>query len=276
MPELSFNYAHLWETMTKGIDQNGPYYRVSYFFDDWADSDAVANELRGYTQQVGGATVRVPPHQHPLSTSLYCVDVEIEPCGPPTLSTNGRPDYTGGFIARCEYRPITYVPSGDQDPGGKHQIDPTNPITWCTQELDFDVETYVHETGKYVWETGDALNGQPTDVPIKVTIGITTMTLTFPNLPYLPATAIRNLRNKVNSTTFLGVTAGKLLFVGGKTNRDYNTDGEISQRVSLVFREREVDWRSFLRKDKLEWAKIKDASSNYVFSSGDFAPLIAL
>jgi methyl coenzyme M reductase subunit C-like uncharacterized protein (methanogenesis marker protein 7) len=142
--------------------------------------------------------------------------------------------------------------------------------------LDFDTEVYISETAKYVWETGDALNGKRTDVPVKVTVGVTTMTLTYHQLPYLPMTVVRNLRNKVNNATCLGVAAGKLLFIGGKTSRESNNEGDIVQRVSLVFKERDEDWRAFLRPDVIGWAKIKDGSSNYVFTAADLSPLLVL
>ena len=263
--------------MQKGIDGEGPFYTVSYYFADWSDSDLVANELTGTTRRVGTSTIRVPPHQHPLSPNLCCSDVRIEGLGAPILNSSGLPSYSNGFFAHCTYRVPKFQPYAEQDPGNKHQIDPDTPILWCTQELDFDVETYIHdESGKYVWETGDSLNGKPSDVPIKVTIGITTMTLTYHKLPYLPMTVVRSLRNKINNATFLGVDPYKLLFVGAKTTRELDTSGDISQRVTMVFKERDVDWRSFLRRDKIDWAKVKDSSGNYTFASADFTPLVNL
>ncbi len=275
---LSYNYAHAWDKMVKGVDKQGPYYQVSYYFGDWANSDAVANELMGYSTRVGNATVRRPPHQHPLSPALLCDDVQIEPLGRPVLNTQGLPSYSGGFLAHATYRSPPFQGYEQQDPGNQHAIDPTgtSPILFCTQELDFDVEYVVYEGMKYVWETGDSLNGAPTDVPVKIKIGITTMTLTFHQLPYLPMGIIRSLRNKVNSATFLGVAAGKLLFVGGKTTREFSSDGSIVQRVTLVFKERDKDWREFLRRDIFAFAKIKDSLGIYVFSSADFSPLISL
>jgi hypothetical protein len=273
---LSFNYAHAWDSMTKGIDSNGPYYSVSYYFDDWSVSDQVVNELMGITQRTGESTIRTGPHQHPLSPNLCCADVQLEGMGVPVLNSQGVPNYSGGFFAHCTYRVPPYQQYQTQDPANNHQIDPDNPILWCTQELDFDTEVYISETAKYIWETDsgiDPLDGKRTDVPVKVTLGVTTMTLTYHRLPYLPMGMVRTLRNKVNSSTFMGVAAGKLLFLGGKTTREINNDGEITQRVTLVFKERDQDWRKFLRPDEIGWAKIKDASSNYVFSSADLSPL---
>lgn len=262
--------------MYKGVDDQGPFYKVSYYFSDWADSDLVANQLRGYTQRVGSSTLRVGPHQHPLSSNLCCVDVQINGVGAPVLNPDGLPYYADGFTASAVYRTPPWLPYSEQDPGNVNQIDPTTPVLWCTQELDYDTETYVHESGKYKWETGDALNGKRTDVPVKVTLGVTTMVLTFHQLPYLPMTTFRSLRNRINNATFLGVDAYKLWFVGPRTVRERNTDGTLSQRVSLVFKERDVDWRMFLRPDIIDWAKIKDDSGNYVLTAADLSPLIQL
>lgn len=278
---LSVNIAHAWDTMTKGVDNQGAYYQVGYYVSDWSLADQVANELLGYSQRVGSTTVRTGPHQHPLSPNLCCQDVQIEGVGAPVLNSSGLPVYSAGFMARCTYRAPAFTPYQEQDPGNQHQIDPTAaPILWCTQELEFDTETIVHDQHKYVWEIVGAdpngLNGKTTEIPVTVKLGVTTMTLTYHQLPYLPMSSVRSLRNKVNNATFLGVAAGKLLFLGGKSTREQNTQGDIVQRVTLVFKERDEDWRAFLRKDLVLWAKIKDSSGNYVLSAADFTPLANL
>lgn len=276
MADLSVNYAHCWQEMYKGIDSNGPFYDVKYYIKDWSLADSVANQLRGYTTRIGTTTMRYPPHQHPLSPNLQCIDVKIEGVGTATLNASGLPYYSDGFIASCRYQAIPWMPGAVNDPGNLNQIDPTNPILWCTQELDFATEEYVHESNQYVWETGDSLNGTKTGIPIRVTLGVTTMNITFHQLPYMPLATLRSLRNKINSTTFLGASAYTILFVGGRSVRDFSADGTICQKVSLTFKERDVDWRMFLRKDKIDWAKVKDSSGNYVLSTADLTPLIQL
>ena len=273
---LTYNYAHLWETMRKGLDDQGPYYNVDYRFDNWADSDDVANQLMGYTQRVGTTTIRVPPHQHPLSPNLYCTDVQIEGLGQPILNTNGYPDFDSGFIAHATYRSSPWILQGEVDPGNNNQIDPSNPILWATQELDFDTEEYVHEKNQYKWlAPGEGVDGKLSGIPVKVTVGITTMTITFQKLPYLPMTHVRNLRNKVNDATFLGAAKGKVLFKGGRTVREQNTDGTISQMVALTFQERTQEWNKFLRRDKLKWTYLWDGT-DFPFEEADLTPLINL
>jgi hypothetical protein len=262
--------------MYKGIDDQGPFYKVSYYFTDWADSDMVANQLRGYSSRVGSTTIRSSPHQHPLSPNLVCMSVDIEGCGQPSLNSSGLPYYSAGFFAHCTYRVWTAGPIPDNDPNYNNQIDPTTPVLWATQELDFGTEEYVHEKNQYTWSTGDALNGKMSGIPIRVSIGIVTMTITYHQLPYLPMTTVRNLRNRINNATFLGAAQYTVRFMGARTVRDFNTDGTVCQKVQLTFKEREADWNKFLRKDKLQFDYIVDSSSNKVFTAADLSPLVSL
>ena len=272
MPDISYSYAHAWESMFKGIDNNGPYYRVSYYFSDWANSDVVANELRGYTQRIGGSTLRVAPHTHPLSPNLFCTDVQIEGCGPYVLNSSGLPYYSSGFLAHCEYRPITYVPGGEaQDPGYQNQIDPTTPVLWCSQEFDYRVERLPFGENRYTWDDGVT----PTEIPVEERVGVSTLVLTYHQLPYMPTSTIRSLRGKLNNATFLGASAGKVLFEGGKTFREFNTNGLITNRCTLIFQERDKDWREMLKSDGT-WEKVKRPGGSYIFDTADFTPLVNL
>ena len=255
--------------MRKGIDAQGPFYTVSYYFNNWSDSDTVANELRGYTSRTGTTTLRTPPPQHPLSTNLVCVDVAIEGVGNAILNANGYPNYDAGFFAHATYRAIPFMPYATDDPYGNNQIDPNNPILWCSQELDFEDEVYVIERSKYTW----AGSGLATDIPVKVTVGVTTMSLTFHQLPYLPMGSVRSLRNCVNTVAVLGVAIGKLWFKGCKTTRELNTDGTMCQKVMMIFKERDIEWNKYIKKDGT-WDYLLDGSSNKVLPQADLTPLL--
>lgn len=277
MPDLSISYAHAWDTVRKGIDQNGPYYSLSYWFDDYADSDKVANELTGYTARIGDLTKRVPPHQFPLSPNLYCAEVAIDGIGSPILSASGQVNYTGGFFAHVTYRARgMIVQQQQQDPANDHQIDPDKPIVWATQELDFEMETYVFEGSKYHWVTGDYLNGRTAKIPVKVNVGITTINITFHEVPYLPIVLIRSKRFCVNNAVFLGAPVGCVLFVGARTIREINRDGTLTQKVQLNFKERDKPWNQFLRSDKKLWAEIQDSASNTMYATADLFPLLQM
>ncbi len=257
--------------MQKGIDDRGPYYQVRYYFTDWTQSDAVANQLRGYTSRVGTTTIRVAPHQHPLSPNLICMDCTIEGCGSPVLNSLGQPVYSSGFFAICTYRAGTWGPLAVNDPGNQNQIDPTAPVLWCSQEIDFEEESYVLEGSSYTW-LGSGLKA---DIPVKVPVGIVTLSITYPDLPYLPILAIRSLYNCVNTVAVLGVGIGKLWFKGGRTQREMNTDGTLSNKCQLVFKERTVEWNKYLKKDG-SWDYLIDGSSNKILAQADLSPLLVI
>lgn len=269
---LTYPFAHVVESFSKGIDQQGPFYQVKYLFDDWANSDDVVNQLRGYTVRSGDTTIRVPPHTHPLSPNLYCTEAYAEG-GQQVNNANGLPAYTGPFTVTATYRGSSYVAAGQ--PGDPNSIDPTTPVPWATQELDFEDELYTIPNHTFIYQS-DKVHSV---VPMTIHVPITVMTITFFGLPYLPTPAIRSLRGKVNNATFMGSPTGCLLFKGGKTHREFNTDGTVVQTVSLVFHERVTgqEWNKVPRHDKFQtWETIQDGSATLPYALANFSPLITL
>lgn len=274
-------YVHATNTFTKGIDAQGPYYDVEYLIASWSDSDSFANALIG----IGQAS----PHRHPLSTNLLCVEAAVVGHGGITTGSAGNPDYAAGARIRARYRSAAVLMGGGfvdlsyDDPTLDHQIDPSTPLVWCTQELDYEIETITVGNSSYLFLS----DSMPITEPVQVDIPITLLTLTFHRLSYLPATAIRSLRGHVNRSTFLGAPAGTVLFRGGKTARDWNTDGTTTQRVSLLFAERPIDWNKFLRPDALPydadgtlnetaWDFVVDSLGNLRYPEGDLSDLVIL
>lgn len=270
---LPVRFAHMWEEMYKGIDDQGPYYDVIYLIDNWADSDLVINALKGITTSVGGKITRGLPHQHPLSPNLYCQTARGEGVGGPVLNNNGLPNYDGGAKIRATYRAsvLEGVLQAADDPFGFQQIDPTTPLLWCTQELDFDTETVVIPNHSFTW----ASDGKLASVPYKATIGITIMRLTFHRVPAMPMGIFRQYRGKVNNAPFLGGDTGKVLFKGGSTVRDYNTDGTVVQKVTLNLFERDQPWYNSLRPDKLVWDALIDGTGSKSYTVTNLQPLLA-
>src|SRR4051812_22396077 len=115
MADLSYPYAYAWDAVKKGIDNQGPYYTLSYWFDDYSVSDDVCNQLMGYNRRTGSSTVRQTPHQFPLSPNLFCTDVSVRPCGKPILNAKGQIQVNGGFFADVTYRSRTMMLQQEQD-----------------------------------------------------------------------------------------------------------------------------------------------------------------
>lgn len=268
--------AHTINYFSKGIDHHGPYYKVEYLINSYADADRFMNALRGFVTQYGGVsgfTTKTGPHQHPLSPNLFCMSAElVEGLGTPTTNLNGYPSYSGGALIRAEYRPWV---GGDFTPQPQNCIDQSTPILWCTQELDFTVESYLIPKATLVWTSDNV----PTDVAFKKDISIVIMSLTFHRLPYLPMGTVRGLVGTINSGTFLGEPKGQVLFTGAQTTREMDTSGTIVQKVQLVFKRREADWNMMIRPSTMAFATVGyNAGGSYLspYNYQDFTPLLQL
>jgi len=261
--------------MYKGVDDQGPYYEVRYLFDHWADSDAVVNLLLGLASRSGGTTTRTGPHQHPLSPNLYCRSARVEGVGGPLLNANGFPSYDSGFFVRATYR--AWIPEGlidpAMDPFGFQQIDPTTPLLWCTQELDWDTDWVSVPNHAYKWIS----DASPAPIPVKVPSGITTMRITFHRFPFLPMGPMRTYRNKVNTTTFLGAAPKTVLCKGANVRREYLADGTVAQTVGLIFLERDQKWVNYFRPDTMKWDTVyfpAPGGSVFLYQDTDLNPLL--
>lgn len=246
---LTHNYAHCWDEMYKGVDEQGPYYEVLYLFDDWTQSDAVVNELLGLGTRSGGVNARTTPHQHPLSPNLFCRSARVEGLGGMTRNTQGYPKYTDGFTVRATYRPWEILPL--DDPQGYQQIDPTTPILWATQEVDSTEEVVVVHNNNYEW-----VGGGSAGIPVKFRVAITVMRITFHRVPWIPVAVLRAFRGRINDGIFLGAADQTVLFPRYSTRREFQSDGSIARQVTLEFHEREQPWNKYLRRDTMVWDTI--------------------
>jgi hypothetical protein len=276
MPTLAgISYVHSLKYFVKGIDEQGPYYDVEYHIDSWDDGDAFANALRGLGTDA--------PHRHPLSSNLICTSAVVSGRGRVALNTDGLPSYSDGAAIRATYRSGGAAFGGAftslefDDPFGNHQIDPTTPIVWCTQELDFTVESLSVPGSGYIWESDEA----DATVPIQHDVNVTILNLTFERRFSIPMSVVRANRGRINNATFLGASAECVWFVGAKTLRTANTDGSVTQRVQLTFKERDVSWNKFIRPGLMpsaagSWDYLKDIADNRRFLTTDLSPLIAI
>jgi hypothetical protein len=273
MPTLAgIEYTHLIDGFSKGIDQTSPFVRVIYKIDSYEDSNDFANALMGFgssTGPISGITVtRGVPHACPLSTNLFAHSATvIEGLGQPILNSNGFPQWDGGALIQVEYRPAPFDFAGGENPN--HQIDPTNPQTWCTQELSWSSETKTISSAATV----------PASIPASITIHNLIMTLTYHKLPYLPMGLADSVIGCVNSTQFLGAAAGLVIFRGPDTHRDFNTDGSVVQEVKMTFAKRPAayPWNSGpSRLNPYTFVPVKDSNNNPPFRTADLNVLLNL
>lgn len=274
---LPIPYTHTTRYFSKGMDAQGAYYRVEYLIESYSDTDAMVNALMGQRVATGLVINNFSPHQHPLSPNLFCRSADVmEGLDGPALNALGYPGYNGGALIRCEYRPLTWdvvsQPEQSFDQSG------AEPIVWATQELDFGSQTYTINRGTYKYTAGPVgVNGMPSQVPVKIEVPLTTMILTYERTPYLAMSLARQLRKRVNTTTFLGANGGLVLFDGCRTTRQFNADGSICQKTQFVFQERDVSypWNSLPNTIDFSWNPVTDGT-NGPYQTADLTPLASL
>lgn len=278
---LPIAYAHTINYFSKGIDAQGPYYRVEYYITDWTQSDAFVNALKGITTITGGAggqVTKTAPHQHPLSPNLYCAEAHCRGTGLEQLNAQGYPSYAGGALIEATYRPMVPLGGFQMTPSELlQQIDPATPILWCTQELEFTTEYFIvpgsQSTVKF---TSGAHSGDVVGIPFKINVPITYLNLTFHKVPYMPAASIRAVQGNVNSTTFLGAPAGYVLFKGARVVRDCNSDGTVVQKVMLVFANRTATGQkwNYLPDIDLGWQSVAASGGATLYPTADLNTII--
>lgn len=271
--------ANTIEYFEKGIDEQGPYYLVQYYINNWQDSDTFINALLGYTTNTGsgtGGVIKRSPHQYPLSTNLLCRRARAIAPGCAKLGSSGLPDFYGGALIQAEYR----APQWQAYPNQQELIDPLTPLPFCTQEIEHTTETYTFPSAKMVYGTlsGNTFTAgsTTTDQPFRIRVPVTNLTLTFhlsPNL-YVATNTIRQIRGCVNSQTFLGAAAQCVLFRGCRTVRNYDSAGNVVQEIQLTFSERDPSqiWNSLPKVDgvnNITWAPV-GSGSTMPYPAADF------
>lgn len=284
--------ANTIEYFEKGIDEQGPYYLVQYYINNWQDSDTFINALLGYTTagvSIPGSgaagVIKRAPHQYPLSTNLLCRRARAVAPGCAKLGTSGLPDFYGGALIQAEYRP----PQWQAYPNVQEQIDPNTAIPFCTQELDHTTETYTIPRRQMVFGTNsvtDIVNGATfspgttsTEQDFRLRVPVTNLTLTFhlsPNL-YVATSTMRTLRGCVNQYYFLGAPPQCVLFRGGRTVRNYDSQGNVVQEIQLVFSERSPSqiWNSLPDVTTMSWKPVGIAGyATMPYPTADFNQFI--
>lgn len=269
MASLDINgitYVHSIKYFSKGIDQGGPFYNVEYQIEDWNDSDAFCNALKGVGGTlVGTHTSFTEPHRHHLSPNLICVAAEAFGRGRPTVDNSptgpGLPAYSDGAIIRARYEAAVNagnsggggIMSPADDPGFLHQVDPEQPVLWCTQQMRAWVEVLTMDNHKYKFQS----TGKTFPSPVQFRFPHATYDLTFHQIPYLPKKLLRAALGRIHyvvgspTTRFLDEEPETILFDSYDTLREANSAGSVVQKVHLVFQARSYSWNKALRPDRM-------------------------
>lgn len=155
-------------------------------------------------------------------------------------------------------------------PGWK--LDALVPNSAFKVRIEFGSESFTVSGSAWKWNSGEPITNANI-LPIK-TVGVQQVTL-FGTRSSVNLATYSGYQDKVNSDSFLGLSAGKVLFRGAAANPRQLEDGTITYDVEIRLSAREVSWNSFFNETTGAWEDIKDGSSNKLYSATAFGGLLS-
>jgi hypothetical protein len=266
----------LWEDFKKGIDiQRGPYTEQSYLVPLWSQTDAVINAMMGSTSTAGGAgAIHVPGFRCPTSPNLTCMDAYTVGQAEYDVGDGGHPSFNLPIV-KVVYGIRSWEQFATDDPGQFNSFmgNPGGPTTYAIHSMDFGTESVKIPGSAYKYKDPPNL---PADVPMVRHLGVATLNVEVKKVSYLPSITIMKLIGKVNNALFFGAPKGRLLFLGGRTSKEFESDGTRVQNVSYTFKYRSADWNMFIRPDDGSFDFVQTDLLEMPYEYDDLTPLILL
>lgn len=229
------------------------------FLCGWADAFVMHDEIMGYaTASVVGPLSFNTPWQFPGAPNarLYASSCKIKPIA---LDGNGNPITAalgmapGEFWSHARLDVVFETPTTPQtaadDPGGRNQLDPANPIYGCEQSVRVSVrhETRPKEAYKF---TGVATTVTAPKSDITVLVPESRISLRWNFVPFAPWQKYHAYVGSVNDAVFLDCAIGTLLFEGATIDEARGAQGNLGKSLALEFILNTVgDWNKEPRPD---------------------------
>jgi hypothetical protein len=207
---------------------------------DWSNAFLFHDEVLGYpiAPAVGPILYNLPwkfPGA-PLAY-MYAVSCEIEPIGQdgqPLALTQGMTPGEYFKLALCtvDFQNRTFIQTTTDDPGGINQLDPDQPLVFCTQEVSGGAKMVTRKGLGYQYD-GGVDNGKPVIGDLGVVEPECKLQLTFPWVPFMPWQQLQGFVGCVNQVPVLGCAVGTLLFEDFNVRAQATTVGLQGQEVKF-------------------------------------------
>ena len=216
------------------------------FIMDWANAGTFIGQLIPSSAGATGGTI---VWQAPFSITyalgartvpLYAQSFVCTPLGyrgvPATGSGLGFGDYFSDAKITVEFESTTMIQTGASvdDPAGKNQLDPSNPLTACEQSILSTGKVDTMPGGAWAYSSG-SFSGKPVKGEVYLIRPEVRLMCKFPRIPFLPWQLIQPYVGKINLTAILNCVKGSLLLEAAPTIITPNMDGSLSQNLGLSF-----------------------------------------
>lgn len=203
----------------------------------WSSRFDLAAFLLGYPPGPEYVGTPRPPHVYPGLPILRCLDVDVKGIGAHrTPSDPSAADLTFDFAqVTAFYGPSPYVVGpGDTPPPEYEGIPPFSRITTSTSQ-----EFVAAGRNQYRFQ----VSGEPVPHPIAKIVTIKSFHVNLTRVAAYNPAILDAALSKINSSPFLGIQPGFLLFTGYETDRTRTENGLFSPlQMTLTFAHRSYGW----------------------------------
>ncbi len=245
---------------------------------DWNQRWLVIVGLLGLNSStsIGGVITIKTPMRYPdfqqTATSLYASNVSIRGIGSPYQNT-----YSVGYTAArvtVNFRSFPWSFQALSQNDYNNQIDPAHPYVYAEQNLSFTAETITVAGSQVKFNSSGLKLGS--DTPWGFVSPIVNMRIGLKDVPYIPAAElIAATAAPINSTTYLGVSPGKLQFRGADTQQTRMSDGSLLQNIDYSFSYRPLaPWDYTFDGKNSIWDKVVALDGSDIIHRSDLTGII--
>ena len=253
----------------------------------WADWPALAQELLGAYRRVGDQFHFTPPLEFPDLPGVVVTALSVAPMDPEnpdgaavgTLGSGTNRYPAAGARVTATYESL---PDGSEPSRGDLPVIPHG--TYLTFRADLGSELITTPGRGWHWDAPDD-PPLPPDLHPGLVIPTGVFRLIWHRVAAPNWSAIRQLRGKVNATTFVGGAPGTVLFMGARIVREFEFGrGHGFWRVEYLFSERAIDlsegalagWNHMYKEDPVDdqhWVRVLNDADQTPYAEADLTPL---
>ncbi len=245
---------------------------------DWNQRWLVITGLLGLntTTSIGGVITLQLPMRYPdfqqTAVSMYAATLAVQGIGSPYQNT-----YSVGYTAAritVNFRSFPWSFQGLSQNDFNNQIDPSHPYIYAEQNLSFTAETITVAGSQVKFQSSGEKLGSGS--PWGFQSPIVNMQISIKYVPYIPAAEIiQATAAPINSTTYLGVSPGKLMFRGADTHQARMSDGSLTQSIDYTFSYRPLaPWDYTYDGKNSIWDKVVALDGSDVIQRSDLTGII--
>lgn len=234
----------------------------------WSDVAAFSTALLGWSEPIGGFSIRVRGQQYPGNEWLFCRGIQVEEIG--KLQQGAEMAVYDKAKITATYLPHNFPTSTEDDDDYDEEIEES--MRHWEETWNFAGEFLTVPDDAYVW----VADGDPTDQAVGIVMGTVELSLYSSEESVFYRNAVAAATGSVNSAVWYGWNPGYVMFLGAASRRTITPEGSGAWEITYRFRARSIPYNYFFRPGAGGgWQAVEDADGDPPYASYNFRNLFA-